>query len=61
MMKIMVTLSHCRPEEILNSSRKLRLPEFSDSRQMVVIRFTAISTGRLYLQEILLVLISVSN
>jgi hypothetical protein len=38
-------------------SRSLRLPDFKDNRHMKVVRLLAVSTGRLYPQEIILVLI----
>jgi hypothetical protein len=39
-------------------SKELRLPEFLDHEYMRVSKLLAIITGRLYLQEIFLVLIS---
>jgi hypothetical protein len=42
-------------------SRRLRLPEFLDNQHMKVIRLSALCTGRLFAQEIPLVLISVSG
>jgi len=42
-------------------SRKVRLPEFPDNRHMKVIRLSAVHTGRLYLQEISLLRISVTG
>ena len=40
-------------------SRRLRLPEFLDSRHMKVVRLSAVNTGCLYPQEIFVVLIFV--
>jgi hypothetical protein len=42
-------------------SRRLRFPRFQDNRNMKVVRLSALSTGRLNLQEIFLALFSVKN
>jgi hypothetical protein len=56
--KVKVKLFHYGPGQALRS-RGLSLPEFLDSPHMKVVRLSALSTGRLYPQEISLVLISV--
>jgi hypothetical protein len=57
--KVMVKLSLYRPGQVLGGSRRLRLPEYLDSRHIKVVRLSALRTGRLYPQEGHLVLISV--
>jgi hypothetical protein len=58
--KIKVTekQSHYRPGQALNF-QEVEVPRFQDNRHMKVIRLSVLRTGRLYCQEIFLVLISV--
>ena len=50
-------MSHNRPGVAQGGSRMFRLPDFHDTRQMKMVRFSASRTGRLYPQKMLLVLI----
>jgi len=50
-----VKQSHYRP----SGFQEVEVPKFQDNRQMKVVRLSALCTGRLYPQEIFLVLISV--
>ena len=45
----------------LYKGERLRLPEFLDNRHMKVVRSSALRTGRLYLQKVILVLIDVRS
>jgi hypothetical protein len=53
--KVKVKLSHYRPLGF----QEAEAPEFLDNRHRKVIRLSALRTGRLYPQEVILVLISV--
>jgi hypothetical protein len=53
--KVKAKLSHYRPLEF----QEVDAPEFLDNLHMKVVRLSALRTGRLYPQEIFLVLISV--
>jgi hypothetical protein len=55
--KVKVKQSRYRPGVAPEGPRKLRFPDFVTTAQDVV-RLSAVSTGRIYPQEILLVLIS---
>jgi hypothetical protein len=56
--KVKIKQSHYRPGQAQRVLRKLRFPDFVTTAQDGG-RLSALRTGRLYLQEILLVLISV--
>jgi len=58
MSKVKVKLSYYRPGQAKRVLRKLRFPDFVTTAQDSN-RLSALRTGRLYPQEILLVLISV--
>jgi hypothetical protein len=53
-----VKLSHYRPDRPLGF-QEIEAPEFLDNRHSKVVRLSALRTGRLYLQDGFLVLISV--
>jgi hypothetical protein len=55
-----VKQSHYRPWQALRV-QEFEAPRFQDNRQMKVARLSALSTGRLYPQEIFLVLICVEG
>jgi hypothetical protein len=52
-------LSLYRPGHAREGSRKLRLPEFVDNKHMKLTNLSALLPGRLYPQEISLLLITV--
>ena len=54
-MRVKVKQSHHRPRGF----QEVEAPRFQDNRHMKVVRLSALRTGRLYPQEIILVLISV--
>jgi hypothetical protein len=56
--KVKVKQSHYKPGQALRAPG-VEAPRFLDNRHMKVVRLSAVSTGRLYPQEIFLVLISV--
>jgi len=55
-LKVKVNQSHYRPGQAL---REAEAPRFQDNPYMKVVRLSALRTGRLYPQEIFLVLIPV--
>ena len=52
--------SHYRPDKP-RGFQEFEAPRFQDSRHMKVVRLSALATGRLYSQDIFLVLISVTG
>jgi hypothetical protein len=59
-LNVKVKQSHYRPGEALRVSESEAL-RFQDNRHMKMVSLSALRTGRLYLQEIFLVLISVKG
>jgi len=57
--KVKVKQSHYRPGQILRGFQDVEARRFHDNRHMKVVRLSALRNGRLYPQEIFLVLISV--
>jgi hypothetical protein len=55
--KVKIKQSHNRPSVAQKGSRRFRLPDFQDTRHMKVVKLSALCTGRLYPQEMFLVLI----
>jgi hypothetical protein len=55
--KVKVKQSHYRPGRF----QEVEAPRFQDNRHMKVVRLSALRTGRIYPQEIFLVLISVRS
>jgi hypothetical protein len=60
LVKVTVKQSHYSPWQTLRVE-EVKAPRFLNNRHMKVVRLSALRTGRLYLQEILLVLISVRD
>jgi hypothetical protein len=57
---VKVKQPHYRPRQVCNGVQEVEAPKFVDNRHMKVVRLSALRTGRLYPQEIFLVLISVT-
>jgi len=57
----MVNRSHYRPGVAPEGSRKLRFPDISRQQHRIVVRLSGLRTGRIYPQEMLLVLIFIRD
>ena len=58
LVKVKVNQSHYKPDPP-RGFQEFEAPRFQDNRHMKVVRLSALCTGRLYSQEIFLVLISI--